>query len=262
MSKRRKAMTPKELRAKIAKGEFSRPTAGECPGYIQMNMVALPRQYAEGFEAFAKANSKAIPVLEIVKEGHHTKILADRADLLTEIPKYNILREGVLVETVKDITPYYTPDLVFFLIGCSFSFETALIENGMPLRHVDMQKNVAMYNTNVRLTPVEGFEGEMVVSMRPIKREKVADAYEVTGHFPQMHGAPIHSGTPESIGIGDITRPDYGDPIEIKEGEVPLFWPCGVTPQNVITKMKLPFAITHAPGHMFVTDRKDSEYYE
>lgn len=255
-------MTPKALRALIAKGEFERPTAGECPGYIQMNMVALPRVYAKRFEAFAKANSKAIPVLEIIDEGHHSKVLAPGADILREIPKYNILRNGVVVETVKDISAYANEDLVFFLIGCSFSFENALIENGMPLRHVDEQKNVAMYKTNIKLTPVEGFEGEMVVSMRPIKKEKVADACVVTSHFPQMHGSPIHVGYPEMIGINDVANPDYGDAVEIKADEIPLFWPCGVTPQNVISGLKLPFAITHAPGHMFVTDKKDSEYYE
>ena len=255
-------MSPKELRAKIAKGEFTRPTAGECPGYIQMNMVALPKEYAKRFEAFAKENAKAIPVLEVIHEGHHSSVLAKGADILSEIPKYNILRDGVVVETVTDITPYYQPDLVFFLIGCSFSFETALIENGMPLRHVDQQKNVAMYRTNIALKPVEGFSGEMVVSMRPIKKEKVADACVVTSHFPRMHGSPIQVGYPEMIGINDVSKPDYGDAIEIKADEIPLFWPCGVTPQNVITAMKLPFAITHAPGHMFVTDKKDSEYYE
>ncbi|WP_041956415.1 putative hydro-lyase [Sulfurospirillum arsenophilum] len=255
-------MYPKELRAKIAKGEFTRPTAGECPGYIQMNMVALPREYAKRFEAFAKENAKAIPVLEVIHEGHLSKVLAPGADILNEIPKYNILKEGVVVETVTDITPYYNPDLVFFLIGCSFSFETALIENGMPLRHVDQQKNVAMYRTNIALKSVEGFSGEMVVSMRPIKKEKVADACVVTSHYPRMHGSPIQVGYPEMIGINDVSKPDYGDAIEIKADEIPLFWPCGVTPQNVISSMKLPFAITHSPGHMFVTDKKDSEYYE
>ena len=255
-------MSPKELRALIARGEFSRPTAGECPGYIQTNMVALPRAYAKRFEAFAKANSKAIPVLEIIEDGHCSKTLAPNANILNEIPKYNILKDGILVETLKDITHYASEDLVFFLIGCSFSFENALIENGMPLRHVDEQKNVAMYRTNIKLTPMEGFEGDMVVSMRPIKKEKVADACIVTSHFPKTHGAPIHVGYPDMIGIDDIFKPDYGDAIEIKPDEIPLFWPCGVTPQNVITSMKLPFAITHAPGHMFVTDKKDSEYYE
>lgn len=255
-------MSPKELRALIAKGEFARPTSGECPGYIQTNMVALPREYAKRFEAFAAANSKAIPVLEVIDEGCHSKILAPGANILKEIPLYNILKDGIIVEQVKDISAYAKEDLVFFLIGCSFSFENALIENGMPLRYVEEKKNVAMYRTSIKLTPVEGFEGEMVVSMRPIKKEKVADACVVTSHFPRMHGSPIHVGYPEMIGIHNLSDPDYGDSVEIKDDEIPLFWPCGVTPQNVIAGLKLPFAITHAPGHMFVTDKKDSEYYE
>ena len=255
-------MNPKELRAKIASGEFTTNTAGECPGYIQTNMVALPREYAQSFEKFAAANSKAIPILEIIKDGYRSKTLAPNANILNEIPLYNILKDGIVIDQVKDITPYYTPDLVFFLIGCSFSFENALIENGMPLRHVDEKKNVAMYKTNIQLKEVDGFSGEMIVSMRPIKKDKVADACVVTSHFPKTHGSPIHVGYPEMIGIKDINSPDFGDSVTIKEDEIPLFWPCGVTPQNVITKLKLPFAITHAPGHMFVSDKKDSEYYE
>ncbi|MDD3343474.1 MAG: putative hydro-lyase [Sulfurospirillaceae bacterium] len=255
-------MSPQALRELIAQGKFDRPTSGECPGYVQANMVALPREYAKSFEKFARANAKAIPVLEVIDEGFTSKIMAKGANILTDIPRYNILKNGVVVEEVTDITPYYQEDLVFFLIGCSFSFENALIQNGMPLRYVDEKKNVSMYRTNIKLNEVDGFSGEMVVSMRPIKKEKVADACVVTSHFPRMHGSPIHVGYPEMIGVKDIANPDYGDSVLIKEDEIPLFWPCGVTPQNVITKMKLPFAITHAPGHMFVSDVKDSEYYE
>jgi len=255
-------MNPKELREQIAKGEFARPTSGECPGYIQTNMVALPREYAKRFEKFAAANAKAIPVLEVIDSGHYSKVLAPGADILREIPLYNILKEGVVVETLKDVSHYANEDLVYFLIGCSFSFENALMENGIALRHVDECKNVSMYRTNIKLNPVEGFEGEMVVSMRPVRKDKVADACVVTSHFPKTHGSPIQVGYPEMIGINDVNHPDYGDAVLIKEDEIPLFWPCGVTPQNVITSMKLPFAITHAPGHMFVSDKKDSEYYE
>lgn len=255
-------MNPKELREKIARGEYVRPTAGKCPGYIQTNMVALPRAYAKRFEAFAKANAKAIPVLEVIDEGHCSKSLAPGANILKEIPLYTILREGKVSEQVQDISAYAKEDLVFFLIGCSFSFENALIQNGMPLRHIEEEKNVAMYKTNIKLKPIDGFFGEMVVSMRAIKKDKVADACVVTSHFPKMHGAPIHVGYPEMIGIKDLMKPDYGDAIVIKEDEIPLFWPCGVTPQNVISSLKLPFAITHSPGHMFVSDKKDSEYYE
>ena len=255
-------MTPKELREKIARGEYVKPTSGECPGYIQTNMVALPRTYAKRFEAFAKANAKAIPVLEVIDEGHCSKILAPEADILKEIPLYNVLRDGEVSESVTDISGYAKEDLVYFLIGCSFSFENALMQNGMPLRHVEEEKNVAMYKTNIKLNALEGFAGEMVVSMRAIKKDKVADACVVTSHFPKMHGSPIHVGYPEMIGIQDVMKPDYGDAIVIKEDEIPLIWPCGVTPQNVISALKLPFAITHAPGYMFVSDKKDSEYYE
>lgn len=255
-------MSPKELRAKIARGEYVKPTSGECPGYIQTNMVALPRAYAKGFEKFAAANAKAIPVLEVIDEGHFSKLLAPGANILNEIPLYNVLRDGKITQTLQDISEYANEDLVFFLIGCSFSFENALIENGMPLRHVDEGKNVAMYKTTIKLNALEGFAGEMVVSMRPIKKDKVADACVVTSHFPKMHGSPIQVGYPEMIGIANVEKPDYGDEIMIKENEIPLFWPCGVTPQNVITSLKLPFAITHAPGYMFVSDKMDKEYYE
>lgn len=255
-------MNPKELRMAIARGEFVRSTAGECPGYVQTNMVALPKQYAQSFENFAALNSKAIPILEIIKDGYHSKTLAPQANILREIPLCNILRDGKVVEQVQDITPYYDPDLVFFLIGCSFSFENALMQAGIALRHVNEQKNVAMYRTNIELNEVDGLRGNMVVSMRPIKKERVADACVITSHFPKTHGSPIHVGYPEMIGISDIAKPDYGDSVCIKDDEIPLFWPCGVTPQNVISQLRLPFAITHAPGHMFVSDLRDEQYYE
>ncbi|NQY93840.1 MAG: putative hydro-lyase [Campylobacteraceae bacterium] len=254
-------MHANELRDLIAKGEFTQSTAGYCQGHVQANMMVIPKKYATSFEEFAKENSKAIPILEIIENSYHSKILADNANLLNELPAYNIFEDGKLIKTVKNIEEYYKEDLVFFLVGCSFSFENALINEGIPLRHVDEKKNVSMYNTNIELTPVDMFNGSMVVSMRPIKKDKVADACVVTSHYPNMHGAPIHIGYPEMIGINDINKPDYGDFIEIKEDEIPVFWPCGVTPQNVLEKIKLPFAITHAPGHMFVSDKMDSDYY-
>lgn len=255
-------MEAKELREKIAKGEFRQATAGFCTGNVQANMLVIPKKYAKSFEEFAKQNSKAIPVLEIVKESHYTKHLANNANLLDELPLYNIFQDGVLVKTVDNIKEYYNEDLVFFLVGCSFTFENSLINNGIKLRHVEQEKNVSMYNTNIKLNSVDMFEGEMVVSMRPIKKHRVADACVVTSHYPNMHGTPIHIGYPEMIGIKDINKPDYGDYIEIKDDEIPVFWPCGVTPQNVLNNIKIPFAITHAPGHMFVSDKKDSQYYE
>lgn len=255
-------MYPKELRKLISSGKFARATAGVCPGYVQTNMVVLNRRYKDDFEQFCKLNSKAIPLLEVVEDGFYTSFLADSANLLDELPMYNIIKNGKIVKTVKDIKEYYSSDMVFFLIGCSFTFENSLMEAGIPLRHVENCQNVSMYNTEISLKSVGDFKGKMVVSMRPIKKELISLCYEVTSHFPRMHGSPLHHGNPQKIGIKDINSPDYGDKVEIKEDEEPVFWPCGVTPQNVLSDMEIDFAITHAPGHMFVTDRKDSEFYE
>ncbi len=254
-------MDAKELRAKIAKGEFVKPTAGYCEGQVQANMFVIPKEHAQSFEEFTKQNSKAMPLLEVVKDGYHTKVLADHANLLNELPLYNIIENGKVIKQVTDIEEYYNKDLVFFLIGCSFTFESSLQKAGISLRHVEQNVNVPMYSTNIKLNPVDIWRGDMVVSMRPIPKERVADACVVTSHYPNMHGTPIQVGYPEMIGIEDINRPDYGDAVEIKKDEIPLFWPCGVTPQNALRDVKLPFAITHAPGHMFISDRRDEEYY-
>ena len=254
-------MNAKELRQKIAKNEFNKPTSGCCTGHVQANMLGIPSAYADAFEAFASANKKAIPVLEIIKGSHYSKHLAPGADLLNELPSYNIIKDGVVVETVSSIEEFYTDDLVFFLIGCSFTFETSLMSNGISLRHVDLDLNVSMFNTNIELTPVDMFKGKMVVTMRPIKKHRVADACVITSHYPSVHGTPIQVGYPEMIGIKDLTLPDYGDKVEILEDEIPMFWACGVTTQNVLSELKLPFVITHAPGFMFVSDKQDSDYY-
>ncbi|ADG92949.1 protein of unknown function DUF1445 [Arcobacter nitrofigilis DSM 7299] len=254
-------MKTKEFRQLISKGEFAKPTAGYCTGFVQANMLVIPKKYADSFEEFGKLNHKAIPILEVIRDSYYTKILADNANLLKELPSYNIFEDGKYVRSVKNIEEYYSKDLVFFLVGCSFTFETSLINSGILLRHVEEKKNVAMYDTNIKLNKVGIFEGNMVVSMRPIKKDRVSEACVITSHFPNMHGGPIQVGYPEMIGIEDITKPDYGDSIEIKEDEIPVFWPCGVTPENVLKNVKLPFAITHSPGHMFISDRKDSEYY-
>lgn len=255
-------MNPREFRARVARGEFTGPTAGYCDNFVQTNMIVLPKEYADSFEEFAKQNSKAIPVLEVVKGSYYSKLLAKGANLLNELPSYNIFEYGELVKTVTNIEEYYNEDLVFFLIGCSFTFEAALINNDIPLRHIDLKTNISMYNTNIELNPVDNFCGEMVVTMRPIKKERVVDACIITNHYPKVHGSPIHIGYPEMIGINNIFHPDYGSFIDIKDDEIPVFWPCGVTPENVIKNIKLPFAITHSPGHMFITDKKDADYYE
>lgn len=254
-------MTPKEFRKVVASGNFSNPTAGHCKGYLQTNLLIISKKYADSFEEFAKKNHKAIPVLEVIRNSHYSKILANQANLLNELPLYDIFKDGKYIKSEKSIEEYYSEDLVFFLIGCSFTFENHLIESSIALRHIEEHKNVAMYNTNIKLNDVDIFNGNMVVSMRPIKKDRVSDACVISSHYPDTHGGPIQVGYPEMIGINNISNPDYGDFVEIKDDEIPVFWPCGVTPINVLKKVQLPFAITHSPGYMFIADKKDSEYY-
>lgn len=255
-------MLPKEFREKIASGEFTKPTAGYCDGFVQANLVILPKKYAKDFEEFGRKNSQPIPILEVVKDGYETKTLAHKANLLNTIPSYNIYENGILTKQVNNIEEFYKDDFVFFLIGCSFSFEKALVEAGISLRHFEQRKNVAMYDTNIKLNEVGIFKGNMVVSMRPIQKQNVALSCVITSHYPKTHGMPIHVGYPQMIGIEDLQNPDYGDFVEIKEDEIPVFWACGVTPQNVLKRIKIPFAITHSPGHMFVSDKKDKDFYD
>ncbi len=254
-------MTPEDLRALSAEEKFDRPTAGYCPGYVQANLAAFPKEFANDFQTFCKLNPQPCPLLETIGPGTSlSSFLAPGADIRTVIPKYQIWRDGECVETVKNLKNIDTTDVVFFLLGCSFSFEEALVRSGIALRHVEQKKNVAMYRTNIVLEPAGPFRGNMVVSMRPIPKDKVNLASEITGKYPDVHGAPIHIADPQEIGIKNIEVPDYGEFVEIKQDEVPVFWACGVTPQNVVRNAKLPFAISHAPGHMFISDIKNSEY--
>jgi uncharacterized protein YcsI (UPF0317 family) len=254
-------MTPAELRQMAAEGKFDKPTAGICDGYVQANLVALPETHAADFERFCRANPKPCPLLEIVGPGtSKTSRLAPGADLVDTLPRYRVWIEGESRHEVTNIRAFYRPDLVFFLLGCSFSFEEALIKAGIALRHVTENKNVSMYRTNIPLTPAGPFQGEMVVSMRPIHRSQVARACIITGRYPDVHGEPVHVGYPEMIGIGNIAEADYGDAVAIRTDEIPVFWACGVTPQNVLVRARLPFAITHAPGYMFVSDMKNEDF--
>lgn len=254
-------MIPGELRALVSSNQFDKPTAGCCPGYVQANLAAFPSRYADDFEKFCRANPKPCPLLELIGPGNHTsKHLAPGADIRDTIPRYQIWRNGICTETVPSLLGIDTSDFVFFLLGCSFSFEEALVEAGINLRHLDEQKNVAMYRTSITLSPIGDFHGSMVVSMRPISDDRIVDAVAITGRYPDVHGAPVHIGNPEEIGILNIEQPDYGEFVEIREGETPVFWACGVTPQNVIQQAKLPLAVSHAPGYMFVSDLKNSSY--
>jgi uncharacterized protein YcsI (UPF0317 family) len=253
--------SPAALRARFRAGELVQPTSGLAPGFVQANLVVLPRDLAFDFLLFAQRNPRPCPLLEVIEPGgFEPRLMAPGADVRSDIPKYRVYEHGVLVDEPLDIRSRWRDDLVTFLIGCSFTFESALIEAGIPVRHVEQQCNVPMYITSIPTVPAGAFHGPTVVSMRPIPQEKVVRAVQVTSRFPAVHGAPLHLGDPAGIGIADIDHPELGDAVEIRAGEVPVFWACGVTPQAVAMASKPPLMITHAPGHMFVTDRRDSEY--
>ena len=253
-----KATTGLEARALIRQGKWRKPTAGLAPGFVQANLVVLPRELAYDFLLFAQRNPKPCPVIEVTDTGSsEPKLSAPGADLRTDIPRYRIYRDGRLVQEVQDLGAVWTPDLVAFLLGCSFSFETALLKAGVPIRHIEEGKNVPMFVTSIACAPAGAFSGPLVVTMRPIPAPLVPKAVQVSGRFPAVHGAPVHVGDPAAIGIRDLGKPDFGDPVTIHAGEIPVFWACGVTPQAVAMQTKPPLMITHAPGHMFVTDLRD-----
>ena len=252
-------MTPREARMKIRNGEITTQTSGMCNGYAQANLCILPKKYAYDFLLFASRNPTSCPILEVLDEGsRYTRYMADHADIATDIPKYRIYQNGVLTEEVTDISAYWQDDFVSFLIGCSFSFEGELLDAEVPIRHIEQGRNVPMFLTKIPCEPAGIFHGNMVVSMRPIPYGKVVRAVTATAAMPKVHGAPVHIGDPALIGIADITKPDFGDSVEIHAGDVPVFWPCGVTPQAAIMAAKPELAITHAPGHMFLTDVRNS----
>ena len=250
--------SPAEMRQLFRDGSVCRLTSGMCAGYAQANLVVLPREDAFDFLLFTQRNPKPCPVLEVTDPGARTlSLIAPGADIATDIPKYRVWEHGVLTGEYTDVSRFWRDDFVSFLIGCSFSFEAALIEAGLPVRHIDEGRNVPMYNTNIPCLPAGRFHGNYVVSMRPYTPAQAIRAAIVTASMPRVHGAPCHIGDPSAIGIQDIGKPDYGDAVTINPGEVPVFWPCGVTPQNAIMASKPAFVITHAPGHMLITDVKN-----
>ncbi|MEE3664474.1 putative hydro-lyase [Brenneria sp. g21c3] len=261
-AKRQTIEAARAARARYRDG-LVEPTAGVAPGMTQANMIALPREWAYDFLLYAQRNPRACPVLDVSDPGSHTTILAEGADLRRDFPLYRLWRDGKLVEEVSDASALWQehPDLVTFLIGCSFTFETALQEAEIEVRHIADGSNVPMYRTNRQCRPAGRLHGEMVVSMRPIPADRVADAATISGRFPAVHGAPVHIGAPEQLGIADLARPDFGDAVRIEPGELPVFWACGVTPQAAVMASGVPFAITHAPGHMFITDVPDSTWH-
>ena len=257
------AASPVEARRLIRSGDFTAPTSGLCPGYAQANLIVLPREQAYDFLLVAQRNPKPCPLLEVTEVGaRQATICATDCDIATDFPRYRIYEHGQLVAEVDNVEDYWRDDLVSFVIGCSFSFESELIEAGIEIRHNTMGCNVPMYLTGVPCTPAGSMSGNMVMSMRPIPYDQVVKAVQISGAIPKVHGAPLHIGDPAAIGVHDLTHPEFGDPVEIREGEVPVFWACGVTPQSIVMNSKPPFAITHAPGCMLITDTKNIDLKE
>ncbi|UAL28408.1 putative hydro-lyase [Nocardioides rotundus] len=251
-------LTPTEARARFRDGLVT-PTAGWCAGWTQANLLVLPRELAYDFLLFAQRNPVPCPVLDVLDPGAVAGPLLD-GDVRTDLPAYRVYVDGELAEEVGDVRSWWRDDLVSFLIGCSFTFEDALLEAGVPVRHVEQGVNVPMYVTDRRCRPAGAISGPLVVSMRPVPAEQVATAVRVTSRYPAVHGAPVHVGDPGALGIADLAAPDFGDPVDVRPGEVPVFWGCGVTPQAAVMESRPALAIAHAPGHMLVTDARDSAY--
>ena len=242
-------------RRRIRDGDFAGPTAGMAAGKVQANLVILPRALAHDFLRFAQANPKPCPVLAVSEPGDpRLPALGADLDIRTDLPKYRVWRRGELVEEPGDVRHVWRSDLVSFALGCSFSFEEALVEEGIELRHMTCGSNVPMYRTSIRCTPAGVFSGPLVVSMRPLKPADAIRAVQITSRFPAVHGAPVHIGLPQAIGIEDLGRPDYGDSVPVAADELPVFWACGVTPQAVVAEVAPEFCITHAPVSMLITD--------
>ncbi|MEJ2658056.1 MAG: putative hydro-lyase [Desulfobacterales bacterium] len=254
-----KNLTPSSLREQIRSGSWTGPTSGAATGYVQANLVMLPKEAAFEFLLFCVRNPKPCPILDVLEPGRAEPAIAPGADLRTDVPKYRIFRNGNSEKEVTDITDLFDREMVSFLLGCSFSFENALLAAGVPVRNIEEGKNVSMYITSRTCRPAGRFKSPLVVSMRPMRPEQAVRAIPVTTRFHLTHGAPVHLGSFHEIGIKDPNRPDFGDPVEIKPGEIPVFWACGVTSALAATSVPLPLVITHSPGHMFVSDLKDED---
>ncbi len=241
-------------------GEYTGITSGLAPGYVQANLVVVPRALAFDFMLFCQRNPRPCPILDVTEPGcPEPARVAPGADVRTDIPRYRVWRYGELIEEPTDIRHRWRDDLVAFLLGCSFTFENALAQAGLPVRHIEQGSNVPMFRTNIACASAGAFRGSMVVSMRPMTPDQAEQATAICARMPLAHGAPVQVGTPAEIGIRDVDKPDFGDPVEIRSGEVPVFWACGVTPQAVAMQARPPLLLTHAPGHMFVTDLRDED---
>ena len=251
---------PREVRTACRRGAHRAPTSGLAPGYVQANLAILPAAAAEDFLAFCRRNPKPCPVLAVSEPGDPTlPALADDLDLRTDAPSYRIYRDGEYVEDAPDILDLWEEDFVGFALGCSFSFEEALLRAGLRIRHMEAGTNVPMFRTNIETAPAGPFRGPMVVSMRPFAPAEAIRAVEITARFPKVHGAPVHLGLPHLIGIPDLGAPWQGDPVDVGADELPVFWACGITPQSAIEAARLPLFIAHTPGHMLVSDVRNAD---
>lgn len=255
-----KNATGKDIRMAARSGRLTGPTPGLALGYVQANLVILPKDWAFDFLLFCQRNPKPCPLLDVTEPGDpEPKAIAPGADVREDVPRYRVYRDGELVDEPAHVSELWRDDLVAFLIGCSFTFEAALLRAGLPVRHIEQKRNVPMYRTNRQCKPAGRFRGPLVVSMRPMTPEQAIHATQICARFARAHGTPVHFGDPAALGISDIAKPDYGESVEIRPGEVPVFWACGVTPQAAVMEAKPPLAITHAPGHMFVTDKQETD---
>jgi uncharacterized protein YcsI (UPF0317 family) len=253
-------LTGAEVRQLARSGQLTGPTAGLALGYVQANLVVVPQELAFDFLLFCQRNPKPCPLLDVTERGSpEPHLVAPGADLRTDLPRYCIYQQGDLVDQPSDLSSWWRPDVVGFLLGCSFTFENALLQAGVPLRHLEAGCNVPMYKTSIPCESAGIFRGPMVVSMRPLTPAQAVKAVQICSRFPRAHGAPVHLGDPQAIGIRDIDRPDFGDAVEIRPGELPVFWACGATPQAVAMEVKPALLITHKPGHMFLTDVRDTD---
>lgn len=252
--------SPAEIRADVRAGTVAGQTSGMAPGFVQTNLAILPKSWAEDFLGFCLANPKPCPLLAVGLPGDPSlPSLGAGIDIRYDVPRYCVFRDGRKSEETTDISGLWRDDFVSFLIGCSFSFEGALLNAGLALRHIELSRNVPMFRTNIDCVPAGRFSGNLVVSMRPFKPHAAIHTIEVTSRLPQVHGGPVHFGDPAAIGITDLMRPDFGDAVPVYEGEVPVFWACGVTPQVAIAEAMPPIAITHSPGCMLITDIREED---
>ena len=255
------SLSPERLRLQIRQGNHTGMTSGLCQGYVQCNLVILPMAWAADFTQFCLANPKPCPLIATSKPGEFKlPELGLDVDVRTDISSYRVFEDGLLTDELSDIRSLWRDDLVVFLLGCSFSFEEAILAEGLDVRNISEGRNVPMYRTNIDCEPAGPFSGKMVVSMRPFNKPDATRATDISARFPRVHGAPVHYGSPELIGIKDINNPDYGEAVTINSDEEPLFWACGVTPQVALEQAKPPFCITHSPGCMLVTDVLNSNF--